>query len=51
MTTKEALEQLRELIKKHKIELSWDSAPVSFEELIIARDGPEVFKKIDEALK
>lgn len=51
MTKQEALKELRNLIKKHNVVLSWDSSPISFEELIIARDGPEIIKEIDKAIE
>ena len=51
MTYQEVAEQLRELIRKHKVQLSWDESPISLEELIIARDGVQILEKIDEVLE
>lgn len=51
MTHKEALESLRALIKKHDIILGWGEKPTTLEELIIARDGPELLNEIDKAIE
>lgn len=50
-TAQEALEACRELLQKHNVVIEWGTKPISFEELIIARDGPteleEIYRIID----
>lgn len=45
MTAQEAWQELRALLKKHKVELHWSTPLVSLEEIINAREGHEVLKK------
>lgn len=51
MTAEEALKQLRELIKKHKVELHWTEPPISLEEIIVAREGNELLEQIYGVIK
>ncbi|AIX12087.1 hypothetical protein ACQ46_gp116 [Citrobacter phage Moon] len=51
MTEQEAWQELRALLKKHKVELHLSEPPVSLEEIINIREGHEVLQKIDEVLK
>lgn len=50
MTAQEALIELREMIQRNTVELSWDSRPFSFESLIRAREGDKVLDQIYEVI-
>lgn len=49
-TKQEALEALRSLLKEHFVQLGWDAPLISFEELILARDGNDSLNEIYEII-
>jgi hypothetical protein len=49
-TKQEALEELRDMLQRNTVVLGWSEKPVTFEELIRARQGDEIIDEIYEVI-